>query len=358
MRSILTFLLFLALAGPALAGDGVLEINQTCAVNTGCFTGDPPGFPVLITETGSYRLTGNLVVTNPSLSILDIRADHVTIDLNGFAILGPQVCDVGNCASTGQGSAIGSFNVTPFPVNTTVVNGTISGFNGCVVLFAARVHVQRLAISHCTVAGILVGDHGLVLDNRVANVRDSGINMGANTAFRDNVVTNADLSGSGTFGAFDGGRAMGGNVCDDGTCSPRGVRRYYLTASVHDGSSATGACASGYHMASLWEIFTPSDLEYTAVPKPGTATQGPAPDQGSGPPSTENGWVRTGNLDANGTSAAGTDNCLAYASTSGLGTAVGLKNEAWDQGNSTGFNAWTASTPPCSTNRRVWCVED
>jgi hypothetical protein len=43
MRSLmvrLPVLLVLALATPALASDGVLEINQTCAVQTGCFAGD------------------------------------------------------------------------------------------------------------------------------------------------------------------------------------------------------------------------------------------------------------------------------------------------------------------------------
>jgi hypothetical protein len=32
-------LLFMTLAFPAWAGDGVLEINQTCAVQTSCFAG-------------------------------------------------------------------------------------------------------------------------------------------------------------------------------------------------------------------------------------------------------------------------------------------------------------------------------
>ena len=61
MRRLMLLLLF-ALATPALASDGVLEINQTCAVQTGCFPGDTAGFPVKITASGSYRLTGNLVV--------------------------------------------------------------------------------------------------------------------------------------------------------------------------------------------------------------------------------------------------------------------------------------------------------
>jgi hypothetical protein len=56
MRSILIFLLFLVLAGPALAVDGVLEINQTCAVQTGCFAGDIPGFPPSPTAAPESRL--------------------------------------------------------------------------------------------------------------------------------------------------------------------------------------------------------------------------------------------------------------------------------------------------------------
>ena len=32
------------LAAHALASDGVLEINQTCATTSGCFAGDGPGF--------------------------------------------------------------------------------------------------------------------------------------------------------------------------------------------------------------------------------------------------------------------------------------------------------------------------
>ena len=32
----------------ASASDGVLEINQTCATQTGCFPGDSAGFPVTL----------------------------------------------------------------------------------------------------------------------------------------------------------------------------------------------------------------------------------------------------------------------------------------------------------------------
>ena len=64
-------LLLLALAGPVLAVDGVLEINHTCAVQTGCFSGDTAGYPVTIDGTAgrSYRLTGDLIVRSVLLSL-------------------------------------------------------------------------------------------------------------------------------------------------------------------------------------------------------------------------------------------------------------------------------------------------
>jgi hypothetical protein len=341
--------LWLAFVGPAIASDGVLEINTTCA-SAGCFAGDPPGFPVVITKAGSYRLTGNLAVVISSLPILDIRADHVTIDLNGFALLGPQVCNVGSCGASGSGYGIVSYNVFPTPKNTTVLNGTISGFNECLVLFAERVHVQRLSVSHCTAVGLRVGDNGLVLDNRVSNVRTSGINMGSNTAFRDNVVTNADLGDTGTRFAFEGGRAVGGNLCDDGSCSAYSPKRhFYLSQSTVTGGQALSACAAGFHMASLWEIWDPSGLRYDT--QLGTA----GIDSGSGPPAEGNivptgaiGWVRgigVAALDCQGwtSSAAGNDGAFAA-----LSLLFGQEQ-----------NPWYADRTNCANpDIRVWCIEN
>jgi hypothetical protein len=84
MRVPLTLLLLLPIAEPALGTDGVLEINQACAVNTGCFAGDTAGFPVTIGSPGRYRLTGDL--DSSSSFGIQITAAHVSLDLNGFAI--------------------------------------------------------------------------------------------------------------------------------------------------------------------------------------------------------------------------------------------------------------------------------
>jgi len=50
--------------------------------------GDAAGFPVTISEVGSYRLTGNLSIG--STDAIEITADNVTLDLNGFLIIGPE----------------------------------------------------------------------------------------------------------------------------------------------------------------------------------------------------------------------------------------------------------------------------
>ena len=52
----------LAAAYAASASEGALEINQTCALQTGCFAGDGAGFPVTIDGSAgsSYLLTGDL----------------------------------------------------------------------------------------------------------------------------------------------------------------------------------------------------------------------------------------------------------------------------------------------------------
>ena len=73
-------------AAPALATDGVLEINQACAVQTGCFAGDGPGFPVTLAASGSYRLTSNLDFPSNTSSAIDVANSDISIDLNGTTI--------------------------------------------------------------------------------------------------------------------------------------------------------------------------------------------------------------------------------------------------------------------------------
>src|SRR5262245_49658786 len=79
-------------AAPAAAVDGVIEINQVSALAGGITPGDGAGFPVTLTQPGSYRLTGNLEIPTLGIGAIVVTAADVSIDLNGFAILGQNVC--------------------------------------------------------------------------------------------------------------------------------------------------------------------------------------------------------------------------------------------------------------------------
>jgi hypothetical protein len=126
MRSALLTLVFVALATPALAVDGVVEINQTCAVQTGCFREDAPGFPVTITGTAgkSYRLTGDLRVsfTFPASDGLLIDSEAVVIDFNGFTMFGAVIG-----SSTGNG-IVGGGNDGSLAGHATIKNGSMTGW--------------------------------------------------------------------------------------------------------------------------------------------------------------------------------------------------------------------------------------
>jgi hypothetical protein len=111
------FVLVAVSASAALAADGVLEINHTCATTSGCFAGDTQGYPVQITQPGSYRLTSNLSVP--------ASTNGVDLDLGGFEIAGPVSCLAG-CPAPGSGSGVVS---ALFGGNQCgISNGKVRGF--------------------------------------------------------------------------------------------------------------------------------------------------------------------------------------------------------------------------------------
>lgn len=99
--------MMLGLAPAAGATDGVREISQVCAEQTGCFAGDAPGLPVTIVDAGSYRLTGPLRAGSGLAAgdAVTIQAEGVFLDLNGFTISCRTLAG-DTCASSG-GSATG-----------------------------------------------------------------------------------------------------------------------------------------------------------------------------------------------------------------------------------------------------------
>src|SRR5260370_1213800 len=99
--------------------DGVILIDQHRALAGNITPGDAPGFPVTISASGSYRLASNLTVPTGLTGIL-IKANHVTLDLNGFIIRGSVT------ERTGNADGISDDDI---PVQgVTIRNGTIAGF--------------------------------------------------------------------------------------------------------------------------------------------------------------------------------------------------------------------------------------
>lgn len=238
----LTALLVLLGAAPAL---GQTAINQTKATNGlgGC---DAPGFPITICKSGSYKLTGNLTVSNADTTAIQITASNVTLDLDGFAILGPTACsgDPPSCSPTGIGLGI---HATATTSNVRVLNGTIRGMGAHGIQLEGRDHrIQRVhaatnggtglaahvgsivadntsvlngstgiyADVGSTIAGNAVhqnGGHGIVAEpgsllihNAVMVNGGAGLFLGVNVNYSQNAVT--ENRGGGVSGGIDGGQ--------------------------------------------------------------------------------------------------------------------------------------------------------
>jgi hypothetical protein len=154
----------LLFSAPVFAVDGVVLINQSTVMAAG-------GFPYKITQPGSYKLSGNLVVSGGSDGI-DIEASNVSLDLNGFTISGPNTC-TGAGASLSCTRASGGYGIFAGPSTTTTIrNGSIVGFdvglssNGRTLIdgihanenYGTGIQIYGLDVTHPTTAVITNSD--------------------------------------------------------------------------------------------------------------------------------------------------------------------------------------------------------
>jgi hypothetical protein len=131
---------------PSYAVDGVVLINQNAALAGSVTPGDTPGFPVTISVSGSYRLSGNLVVPDSGTTAILVTTNDVTIDLNGFSIIGPTICVGFPVACSPLGSGIGVDS--GFNGNIKVLNGNIRGMGLAVFLGSDTVAERIHAVSN------------------------------------------------------------------------------------------------------------------------------------------------------------------------------------------------------------------
>ena len=169
--------------------DGVILIDQKGALAGGITSGDGPGFPVTISEPGSYRLAGNLIVS--ATSGIEIKTDNVTLDLNGFSIVGPGTYLP---QPPGWPDITGVLN-TVFCKNVTVTNGTIKSFyNGINFTGCAPAHIEKIRVSDNIAAGIVVF-YGTIIDNQAS---DNGV-QGIYSLFASTISGNLVLSNGASY---------------------------------------------------------------------------------------------------------------------------------------------------------------
>ena len=198
----LIFLALLALSAVpslALARDGVLEINQSCAVIGGCFSGDSAGFPVTIDGSAgrSYLLSGDLLVPDADTDAIHLSSSNISIDLNGFRIIGPSCVGAtsNSCVpSTGDGSGIEVDN-TATRFGTSVTNGSIIGMGRSGVRLGPQSRVTRLRVRWNRLAGIDVRAGSTVSGCITYQNGLTGIWIGVGSTASGNTAYNDGLEG-------------------------------------------------------------------------------------------------------------------------------------------------------------------
>lgn len=203
MKTILLAVALCAVSATASAVDGVIEINHARALAGGVTPGDTPGYPVTLSQTGSYRLTGNLTLPDQNTGGIVVSAfsARASIDLNGFSIIGPNTCSgVSGVVCSASGSGIG---VELAGANSRVYNGAIIGTGSdAVSTMANGALIERLSISDASGYGINVGGQAsIVRDNSIALVSSAGIR-----------TTNYGIQVSGNSIYYSGGVGIDANI--------------------------------------------------------------------------------------------------------------------------------------------------
>ena len=184
--------------GCASPGDGVTVLKQ------------PTTLPIVISQPGSYRLGSNIVVPDANTTAIRVESRDVTIDLNGFAILGPTVCTgiPVSCTQTGSGSGIVAAGNAGKRENVVVHGGTIKGMGSDGVNLSEQAtvsHVRAISNGNNGIIGnqgsritenvaIANGNRGIataercIVTGNVANENGNGINMNSQGVVSGNTV--------------------------------------------------------------------------------------------------------------------------------------------------------------------------
>jgi hypothetical protein len=124
-----------------------LLLSGAAQAQTAIGAGNNVNFPITINQSGSYKLTKNLSVPPGSHGILVGSGIDVTIDLNGFAILGGATCSKNGCAGplTTVGIRVGNSSAR-------IVNGAVSGFSANAIGYDGDAPYAKLTVDSVNVS--------------------------------------------------------------------------------------------------------------------------------------------------------------------------------------------------------------
>jgi hypothetical protein len=207
----------------------VIEINQSRALAGNITTGDGAGFPVTINASGSYRLTSDLTVP-AGWDGIDVNANNVTIDLNGFNIVGAggsladgiELLAVQNVEI--RGGTIRGFSRDGIFTNLSTSNVRLVGVRLLSnTVFGADLEGPGDLVDRCTVigngnTGVRVSDGSIVTNTLIRGHPSFGLAVTGLAGYGSCVLTGNN--GGDANPQVSGGLQIGTNVCGSDTVCP------------------------------------------------------------------------------------------------------------------------------------------
>jgi hypothetical protein len=179
----------------------------------------------IITNSGSYYLTTNLVATSAKNGIR-IAADSVTIDLNGFDF---------------NGAGLGGLGIRIITSihrqNIVICNGTVRNWtsSGMVLSFGRNIRVEKVAVMGNGGNGMVIGENGIVHDCVAYTNANAGPFLAGITVSQGSVVENCATALNGVNNANCVGISAGA-----------GCTVLHCSASQSNGPNGVGISAGPY----------------------------------------------------------------------------------------------------------------
>jgi hypothetical protein len=161
--------------------EGIILIDQDKVLAGQVTPGDTPGFPVTISNPGSYRLSGNLTVPRGGVNGIELTTSNVTIDLNGFQI--------SSSPGTGEPGKFGITDNNNVLSGISVRNGTICSLEIGVMLQHSQAVVEGMQIFGTAMYGIQTGSYSIVKGNTVRSHSMWGIGIGDGSIVSGNIIS-------------------------------------------------------------------------------------------------------------------------------------------------------------------------